>query len=144
MRRRWVCWDGKAEAAISIAHRGRRVENLGATTEAVRRGDELQAELGEGPCLDAVWDQEQVVVGDLAGEQRWPRWGPKMVAEFGLKSMLCTQLFTNERQLGALNLYSTELHAFDEEDQEVARLLAVHAAMAVASAQHVEGLTVRQ
>ena len=88
--------DGKAEAAISIAHRGRRVENLGATTEAVRRGDELQAELGEGPCLDAVWDQEQVVVGDLAGEQRWPRWGPKMVAEFGLKSMLCTQLFTNE------------------------------------------------
>jgi GAF domain-containing protein len=131
---------GEAEAAISIAHRGRRVENLGATTEAVRRGDELQAELGEGPCLDAVWEQEQVVVGDLTREDRWPRWGPKMVEEFGMKSMLCSQLFTNERQLGALNIYSTELHAFDEEDQEVARLLAVHAAMAVASAQHVAGL----
>ena len=91
--------EGKAQAAISIAHRGRRVENLGATTEAVRRGDELQAELGEGPCLDAVWDQEQVIVRDLATEDRWPRWAPRM-AEWGIQSLLCTQLFTNERQLG--------------------------------------------
>ena len=132
---------GQAEAGISIAHRGRRVENLGATAEVVRRGDELQAELGEGPCLDAVWDQEQVVASDLAREDRWPRWGPKMAEDVGVRSMLCTQLFTNEKQLGALNIYSTEPDAFDQEDQEVARLLAVHAAMAVAAAQQVEGLT---
>ena len=42
-----------------------------------------------------------------------------MVEDFGIKSMLCTQLFTNEKQLGALNIYSTESDAFDEEDQEV-------------------------
>jgi GAF domain-containing protein len=132
--------DGHAEAGISIAHRGRRVENVGATAEVVRRGDELQAELGEGPCLDAIWDQEQVVASDLARDDRWPRWAPKMGEDFGVKSMLSTRLFTNEKQLGALNIYSTDLNAFDEEDQEVARLLAVHAAMAVAAAQQVEGL----
>lgn len=61
---------GHAEAGISIAHRGRRVETLGATAEVVRRGDELQAVLSEGPCLDAVWDQEQVAAGDLARQDR--------------------------------------------------------------------------
>ncbi|WP_256841325.1 GAF and ANTAR domain-containing protein [Ornithinimicrobium cryptoxanthini] len=131
---------GQAQAGITIAHRERQVESIGATAELVRRGDELQAELGQGPCLDAAWDQEQVVVDDLAREARWPRWGPRMVQDFGVKSMLCTQLFTNEKQLGALNIYSTELVAFDEEAQEVARLLAVHAAMAIAQAQQVEGL----
>jgi GAF domain-containing protein len=106
----------------------------------VRRGDELQAELGEGPCLDAIWEQEQVLAGDLARDDRWPRWAPKMVKDFGVKSMLSTRLFTNQKQLGALNMYSTDLDVFDEEDQEVARLLAGHAAMAVAAAQQVEGL----
>lgn len=128
-----------AQAGISIAHRGRRVDNIGATSEVVRRGDALQVELGEGPCLDAMWDKEQVVAGDLAADHRWPRWGPVMV-DNGVKSMLCTQLFTNEHQLGALNVYSSEAHAFDDEDQETARVLAAHAAMAVAAAQQVEGL----
>jgi GAF domain-containing protein len=131
---------GHAEAGISITHRRRRVENLGATAEVVRRGDELQAELGEGPCLDAAWEQEQVVAGDLAVDVRWPRWAPKMVSSFGVRSMLCTRLFTNEKLLGALNVYSTASDAFGEEDQEVAKVLAVHAALAVAAAQQVEGL----
>jgi GAF domain-containing protein len=129
-----------AEAGISIAHRKQRVENGGATSESVRRGDELQTELGEGPCLDAVWEQEQVVTGDLANDDRWPHWGPRMSSDFGINSMLFTQLFTNEDQVGALNIYSTEPDAFDEEDQETARLLAAHVAVAVAAAQEVQDL----
>lgn len=130
---------GHAQAGVSVAHRGRRVENLGATADVVRSGDELQVELGEGPCLDAIWEKEQVVVEHLAADHRWPRWGPRMADE-GISSMLCTRMFTNERQLGALNIYSTEPDAFDEEAQETARMLAAHAAMSVAAAQQVEGL----
>ncbi|MQW77841.1 GAF domain-containing protein [Nocardioides sp. dk4132] len=128
------------ESGISIAQRGRRVDTIGATSVAAQRGDELQVELWEGPCLDAAWEHEQVVASDLAREDRWPQWGPRMVADHGIKSMLCTQLFTNDRQLGALNVYSTEHDAFDDEAQEMARVLAVHAAMAVASAQQIDGL----
>jgi GAF domain-containing protein len=50
-------------------------------------------------------------------------------------SLLCTQLFTHESQVGALNIYSPQPDAFDEEDREVARLLAAHVAVAVAAAQ---------
>ena len=131
---------GRVEAGITLAERGHTVENLGATAELVRRGDELQAELHEGPCWDAVWDHEQIVVADLDREDRWSRWAPRMVEDFGVRSMLSTQLFTNEEQLGAVNIYSTEVDAFDDQDQEVARLLAVHAAVTVAAARQVEGL----
>jgi len=37
-----------------------------------RRVDAVQAELGEGPCPDAVFDQQTVRVPDMAHEQRWP------------------------------------------------------------------------
>jgi GAF domain-containing protein len=131
---------GQAEAGITVAHRNRRVENIGATSAGVQRGDDLQAELGEGPCLDAAWDHEQVVAVDLANDTRWPRWGPTMAREHGIRSMLSTRLFTAEKQLGALNVYSTVADAFDQEDQEIARVLAVHAAVAVAAAQQVDGL----
>ena len=128
------------QAGVSIVHRDRGMDSYGATSEMVRGGDALQAKLYEGPCLDAAWDQEQVVAGDLERERRWPQWGPVMVRDFGLKSMVCTRLFTDEKRLGVLNVYSTKLHAFDDEAQDVARLLAVHAATVVAAAQQVEGL----
>ena len=131
---------GQAQAGITVVRRGQEVQNIGATADVVRRGDELQAKLGEGPCLDAAWEEEQVLAGDLASEHRWPQWGPVMVRDFGLTSMLCTRLFTDEKKLGALNVYSTQPHAFDEESQDLARLLAVHAATVIAAAQQVEGL----
>ncbi len=34
------------------------VSNPAATSDVVRRGDELQYELDEGPCLDSVREQE--------------------------------------------------------------------------------------
>jgi GAF domain-containing protein len=133
-------FDGRAEVGISIAHRKHRVENGAATSESASRGDELQTELGEGPCLDAVWDHEQVVTGDLAHDARWPVWGPRMAERYGIQSMLSTQLFTSEDQLGALNVYSTDPDAFDEQDQEMGRLLGAHMAVAVSAARKIEGL----
>lgn len=129
-------------AGITLVHARHRVETAAATSEVVRRGDELQYQMHEGPCLDAAWVEQQVVTGDLAHDGRWPRWGPRVADELGVRSMVCTQLFTNEDQLGALNIYSTEPDAFDDEAQEIARLLGAHAAVAVAAAQQVQTLQV--
>jgi GAF domain-containing protein len=96
-------------AAITLVYARRRLETVAATSDAATRGDQLQYELGEGPCMDAVWDHEQVVTPGLASDVRWPRWGPRVADELGVCSMLCTQLFTTKDQLGALNIYSTEL-----------------------------------
>src|SRR4028119_1889848 len=97
--------DGCHEAGVSLVYAKRRIDTPAATSENVRRGDALQYELEEGPCLDAIWDEETVSSPDLANEERWPTWGPRVVEELGIRSMLCFQLFTDRSSLGAPNLH---------------------------------------
>lgn len=132
----------QASAAGITLVRRREVESAAVSGEVAREGDRLQYELGQGPCLDAAWSQQQVWVGDLATDERWPDWGPRVVKELGVRSMLCTQLFTNNDQLGALNIYAQIPEAFDEDDRELAGFLAAHAAVAVAAAQEIATLKV--
>jgi GAF domain-containing protein len=134
--------DHGTAAGITLVHGRRRVETAAANSDDVRRGDALQYELREGPCLDAAWEERQVYCPDLANDHRWPTWGPRVANELGVQTMLCTQLFTNEDQLGALNLYSTRKSAFTEEDRETVLLLAAHAAVAVAAAQQIDSLKI--
>ena len=43
-----------------------------ATDTIVRQANDLQYELGEGPCLDVLRDRDALVSWDLAEERRWP------------------------------------------------------------------------
>jgi len=136
-------WLGDhACVGISLIRRGEGVEAPSATSDLVSRGDNLQYELSEGPCLDAAWREKQVYASDLTHEARWPTWAPRMVEELGTRSMLCTQLFTNENTLGALNVYSPNVEAFDPDSREDIIALASHAAVAVSSAREIETLTI--
>ena len=132
--------DGCDYAGVSIVHRKAPIDTPAATDPLVVRGDELQYSLQEGPCLDSIWDAETVHSSDLAAEQRWPRWGPAVVRELGVASMLSFQLYTDQDTLGALNLYSTTIDAFDDDDLNVGFLLAAQSAVALAGAQNAEQL----
>ncbi len=105
---------GAEHAAISLVVRGRTVESRAATDPLAERMDAKQAELGQNPCLDAVWEQESVHIPDMAAESRWPRFTAAAV-EAGIGAMLCFQLFVADARLGALNLYASQAGAFDEE-----------------------------
>jgi hypothetical protein len=50
--------------------------------------------------------------------------------------MMCFQLFVEGDRLGALNLYSSVPHAFDDESEDVGLVFASHAAVALAGAEH--------
>ncbi|MGY1841834.1 MULTISPECIES: GAF and ANTAR domain-containing protein [unclassified Modestobacter] len=115
------------------------VEPRAWTSELPRSVDRLQQELGEGPCIDAVWDQEVILLDDVGTEQRWPRFAAR-AAELGVGSILCFKLFVEGGQMGALNLYARDPHAFDDESCEVGRLFASHAAVALAGAEHEQNL----
>lgn len=131
---------GCDEAGVSLVHRRRVIETPAATSDLVETGDKLQYEFQEGPCLDAIWDQETVYSHDLAAEYRWPTWGPRVVEELGVRSMLCFRLFTTADTLGALNLYSRRAGAFTEEDAIEGLALAAHVAVALVAATEIEGL----
>lgn len=131
--------DHCEDCGISLVHENNRIDTPAATSDVVVRIDELQYQHDQGPCLDAIRESEVVYSPDLANDGRWPSWARQVVAETGVRCMLCFRLFNN-RTLGALNLYSTRLDAFDEDDRAEGLALAAHAALAVAAAQEAEHL----
>lgn len=126
---------GCEAAGILLLRGGGDVETRAATSDVVRASDQAQVELGEGPCFDALWEQETYRSGNLGGESRWPRYGPR-AQQLGLGSMLCYQLFTAEETLGALNMYSGSSNAFDDRAEQIGWIFAAHAAVALAAEQY--------
>lgn len=128
-------------AGITLAYRAGRLDTPAYTHDMALAGDLLQYELGEGPCLDAIWHDTIVHSADLATDPRWPAWAPRVAREHDARSMLCFQLFTYGEKLGALNLYSRTPDAFDADDRDDGLALAAHIAVAIAAAQQVEQLS---
>lgn len=98
-----------------------------------------QTELGQGPCLDSVYEQVTVRLSDTATDPRWPQFSRRAL-ELGVRSMLAIQLYVDGDNLGALNLFATEPNAFDDESEHIGLLFAAHAAVAVAGSQQVTTL----
>ena len=130
-----LCTDvvpGCAHAAIAVVEAGE-IRTLACTDPGLPALDHLQAELGEGPCLETLRNREAVVVGDLAADDRWPSWGPRVVQEAGLCSLMSFSLFTSGDSAGALILYAREADGFDHEALLEAQVCAAHASVALAT-----------
>ena len=125
---------GTEEGSVSMVRGRRDVTSQHPTSVLPEQVDRLQAETGEGPCLDAVYREKTVRVPDMRQEQRWPHFA-RRAADAGAGSMLSFQLWVEGDNLGALNLYAAQPQAFDEESEQVGLLLASHAAVALAGAQ---------
>lgn len=128
-------------AAMSIVRRRDIIETVAATNELAVTADRLQYEIGEGPCLDAVWEHHAVYSPDLRHDDRWPTWGPRTVEDTAVRSFLALQVFTHDASLGVLNLYSRSVDAFDIAAQDEGAAIAAHVAIAVAAAHDIGHLT---
>lgn len=126
-------------AGLSIRKRRHKVETMAFAGEKAWLCDQLQYELGEGPCLEAIWDNDAYLAANTATDSRWPRWGPR-VAENGVGSVLSIRLATESETLGALNLYAAPTNAFAAEDVDLALIYASHATNAMSAARLISGL----
>lgn len=127
------------DAGIMLVHSRTRIETSASSSERVDRSHELQRELDEGPCLDALESGGSYLVEDVATDERWPIWGPK-VADLGIHSAMSVLLETRDRRYGSLNLYGNRPGAFDSNDLATAMIFARHASIALANAHHEQGL----
>ena len=129
--------EGCTSAGILVLH-DRKVETLTATDQLVIDSDQLQEQLAEGPCFDAArtaQGERTFRIADLNAEsERWPVFAPRARA-LGVGSMMGFLLFTEDDDLGALNLYSREPGAFTEASELAGWLLASHAAVALSAAR---------
>ncbi|HEY0237931.1 MAG TPA: GAF and ANTAR domain-containing protein [Friedmanniella sp.] len=128
---------GVQDASISVVVARTSITSQHPTSPLPEQVDAIQTEVGEGPCLDAAYEHRTVRVPDMRHEQRWPKFARRAHA-LGVGSMLSFQLFVVGDNLGALNLFSRETDAFDDESEQVGLLFASHAAIALADARKVD------
>lgn len=128
--------DGCHEAGVLLLHGRSRVETAAASGDLVRQADQAQGELAEGPCFDAAFQKQQTYrIADMhTTVSPWPRFAPR-ARQLGIGSMMGFLLYTDQGDLGALDLYSTEPNTFTEHSELVGWLLASHAAVAFSSAR---------
>lgn len=128
--------DGCEYAGVLQLRSGQRVESAAVTSDLVRKSDQAQESAGEGPCFDALLHSLPIQrIADMRTcDEQWPEFAPR-ARELGIGSMLGLLLYTEEDELGALNLYSSRRDAFGESSERVGWLLASHAAVLYSAAR---------
>jgi hypothetical protein len=119
--------DGCDHAGVTV------VDELSVTTrvatdDLIARGDRLQSEFGEGPCLDAVRHHDVVISQHLGSDRRWPRWAPLASQELGITSIVSLLLYAHGHSYATLNLYGERTGGFSSGDLATAHTLAAHLA----------------
>lgn len=123
---------GAAEVSVTLV-RGNDASTATFTGELAMTLDETQYESGRGPCLDASDAAETLSLPDMSAETRWPEFAARAVRA-GCGSSLSVGLPVHEAVTGALNIYATEPHAFDDDAIVVAQTFSGYAAVALANA----------
>jgi GAF domain-containing protein len=120
--------------------RGGKPITRGATDSLAEQLDAVQYSTGLGPCIDA-WEHGHVNhVVSTRTDRRWPDYARKAV-ELGILSTLAIPLIVQGTTIGALNLYSRREQSFSENDDQIGRLFAEQAAIALANARtHAEAV----
>jgi GAF domain-containing protein len=120
-------------AGVSITKRDGAIETKVWTDDLVTDLDQLQYDLNQGPCIDAInpyLPDDIVRVDHARHDQRWPDFMPEAV-KHGLRAQLGLRLYTEDETVGGLNLYSTSSDVISHESELLAELFATHAALAL-------------
>lgn len=128
-----------SHAGFTVNERGRLSTRAG-SDDVVRRANQLQQQLSEGPCFDVDRDQDTLVSPHLAQEPRWPLWAFHVRDELGVDSMISVLVYAGEQSFGAISLYADRGVRFDADDVAIAQNLAVQVAVHMTSSREIDQL----
>jgi diguanylate cyclase (GGDEF)-like protein len=121
-------------AGVTLISPGAMPRYVAASDDSALCFEELQTELGEGPCLAAYHTGEAVAVSDLRGETRFPNFAPRALVA-GLAAVFTFPLRHGDAQLGALDLYRDSPGTLSHKAMTDAQTLADVAAAYLLNAQ---------
>lgn len=135
---------GVEQASVSLARRGVGIDTVASAGPLPLQADSVQVDAGEGPCIEAAWEDHIARLPDTATDQQWPQFS-RRARDLGVGSMLSFQLSLPRRddddeRIGAINTYASQPHAFDGASERVGLIMAVHAAVGVGNAEREEQL----
>jgi ANTAR domain len=94
--------DGVAISTLGSSFGG---ETVAASDSTAARLDEIQLDLGEGPCWDAIAAEALVSVIDTSSEQRWPLFA-NAVESIDIRAVFAFPLVFAGLSIGAVDVYS--------------------------------------
>jgi GAF domain-containing protein len=103
--------------ALMLVDRDQVLRNLAVSDPRAALVEELQAEHGEGPCIDAFDDKQPAAADDLGREDRWPAFSPE-AARRGLLAVLASPIPYSEQAVGVVAVFAAEPHPWSEGERE--------------------------
>jgi GAF domain-containing protein len=98
--------SGCDHASLMLSGAGGRYQTVAASDDIAAHIDELEREIGDGPCVDAIEDEAAALEPSLLERPRWPRLAARVVQETPVRSMAGFRLLVDDQKVGALNLFS--------------------------------------
>ena len=118
-----------ASCGITIRRHGQPL-TVASSDSRAEQVDEVQYGAGTGPCLESLKSGAIIDVPDLTADARWADYRHHALAQ-GVRSSVSIPLSIDGSTVGALNLYSSEPHAFDQAARQHAESFATQAATAL-------------
>ncbi|WP_036194677.1 GAF and ANTAR domain-containing protein [Nocardioides aequoreus] len=127
--------EGCDHASLMVSRHGR-VRTAAASDDVALAADALELELGEGPCLDAIDDDEPDAhfCNDLRDGCRWPGLAHRLRADLGLEGMAGFRIRQDGQKVGALNIFSDTVGGLRPISLDQASLLSSFASVALSAA----------
>lgn len=127
--------EGAEVCSVSLATIGKeQLKTVASTAEVGNRIDQIQRETGEGPCNSSIVDHATFSVPDMEQDLTWPEFSRRAADETGIRSMMSFVLRLSDHETGALNMMSTKVDSFSDDDHDTGTLFAAQAAVAMADA----------
>jgi GAF domain-containing protein len=102
--------------ALMLVDRDQELRNLATSDPRAALLEDLQAEYGEGPCVDAFDDKQPVAADDLGHEDRWPAFAP--AAARHLLAVLASPIPYSDQAVGVVAVFAADPHAWTEAEHE--------------------------
>jgi GAF domain-containing protein len=121
-------------AGVLLADQHGNLQVMAASSEEAHLLELFQLQNQEGPCLDCYGSGRAVTNVDLAGTDRWPRFGPEARAN-GFVCVQALPLRLRADVIGALNVFMDDRVVLDDSELAVAQALADAATIAIIQAE---------
>jgi GAF domain-containing protein len=103
--------------ALMLVDRDQVLRNLAASDGRAVLLEDLQAEHGEGPCVDAFDAKAPVWSDDLGREERWPRFAAA-AARSRLLAVLASPVPYSDQAVGVLAVFAASPHRWTKAERE--------------------------
>ncbi|MER7537575.1 GAF and ANTAR domain-containing protein [Streptomyces sp. NPDC097704] len=118
-----VLLTGMDAAGVMLANARGRLQSAVVTEERVEITEMFQAQVDEGPCIDAYTRGEPVLAEDLEQGERWPAFTP-LARAAGFSAAHSFPLGLHGQNIGALNLLARTPTPCPPEDVRLLKALA--------------------